>query len=287
VNQKFADAVRKLETEEARFAVGLASVRAVDEAVMAALQVATKAAGDQKAANAAADQAAAERAAMTESTLKMLRSQLEDTRLRLERTNELVAQGLAAPADLDQLKILLKNLELKLQAAQQSAETEQKRAAVTKAQFLDYTADVAKLNIEEAQLKLERTQKLVAEGVVSSQAVQEAELAVQRAKYALSLKQIEARPDVALSAPAAALRDRILREGATLSDEALIGVLKDAGKLTGDTDRAEVLLAFARQQTMTPEMATLFVAAAGGIKSDDERARVFKQPVRLRQGKGK
>jgi hypothetical protein len=91
----------------------------------------------------------------------------------------------------------------------------------------------------------------------------------------------------ALSAPAAALQNRILREGATMSDDALIGVLKDAAKLTGDTDRAEVLLAFARQQTMTPEMATLYVAAAGGIKSDDERARVFKQPVRLRQGKGK
>jgi beta-lactamase regulating signal transducer with metallopeptidase domain/uncharacterized protein YoaH (UPF0181 family) len=287
VNQKFAEAVRKLEAEEARFEVGLASVRAVDEAVLAALQVATKAAGDQKAANAAADQTAAERAATVEANLKMLRLQLEEARQRLERTNELVAQGIAAPSDLDQLKILLKNLELKLQAAQQSAETDQKRAAVTKAQLEDYTAGVAKLNIEEAQMKLERTKKLAAEGVVSPQAVQEAELAVQRAKYASSLKQMEARPDVALSAPASALRDRILREGATMADDALIGVLKEAAKLAGDTDRAEVLLAFARQQTMTPDMATLFVAAAGGIKSDDERARVFKQPVRLRQGKGK
>jgi hypothetical protein len=92
---------------------------------------------------------------------------------------------------------------------------------------------------------------------------------------------------VVLSGPAAALRDRILREGASMSDDALIGLLKDAAKLSGDTDRAEVLLTFARQQTLTPDMAALYVSAAGGIKSENERARVFKQPVRLRQGKGK
>jgi beta-lactamase regulating signal transducer with metallopeptidase domain len=287
VNKKFAEAVRLLEAEETRFGVGLTNVRAVDQAVLVALEVALKAAGDQRASNAAADQAAYGRAIQDDANVKMLRSQLEDTRLRLERTKDLVAQGVAAPSELDQLKLLLSNLELKLQAALQSAETEQKVTAGYQVKLVEYQAALAKLNVEAAQVKLERTKKMADEGVVSQQAVQEAEAALKKAQYALSLTPIEVRSAVVLSAPAVALRDRILRDGATMSDDALIGVLKDAGKLTGDTDRAEVLLAFARQQTMTPEMATLYVAAAGGIRSDAERARVFKQPVRLRQGKGK
>jgi beta-lactamase regulating signal transducer with metallopeptidase domain len=292
VKQRFAEAVKKLEAEETRFAVGVADVRAVDEAVMAALQVAITAAGQQKASNAAAEQAAVDSAAVADGTVKFLRGAIQEARVRLERATELVAQGVGAQSDVDQLKIVLKDLELKLQAA----EAEQKRVTVVdkelakgyQVQVDGYQAELAKVNIEAAQLKLERAKKLAAEGVVSAQAVREAEAAVERAKLELSQKPIAAfQPAMVLSAPAGALRDRILRDGATMSDDALIGVLKDAGKLTGDTDRAEVLLAFARQQTMTPEMATLYVAAAGGIRSDAERARVFKQPVRLRQGKGK
>jgi hypothetical protein len=283
VKAEFAEAVRKLEAEEARFGVGLASVKAVDEAVLAALQVATKAAGEQQVQTTDAERAAKQSAAQAEAASKLLQAQMDELLKKLARTKEMVAQSLASQSDLDQLTALLKNLEAKLRASA----VDQELAAVYKARYGQYQEELAKLNIEAVQLKLERAKKLAAEGVVSSQAVQEAEEALKRARLEMMLKPMEARPEVALSAPAAALRDRILREGATMSDDALIGVLKDAAKLTGDIDRAEVLLAFARQQTMTPEMATLYVAAAGGIKSDDERARVFRQPVRLRQGKGK
>jgi len=156
-------------------------------------------------------------------------------------------------------------------------------------------ATQVKTSFNEALMRLEKEEARFNVGVSTSAALSEATLAalavLERKLGAPGSAELRTSGPVpaapALSAPAAALQNRILREGATMSDEALIGVLKDAAKLTGDTDRAEVLLAFARQQTMTPEMATLYVAAAGGIKSDDERARVFKQPVRLRQGRGK
>jgi beta-lactamase regulating signal transducer with metallopeptidase domain len=156
-------------------------------------------------------------------------------------------------------------------------------------------ATQVKTSFNEALMRLEKEEARFNVGVSTSAALSEATLAalavLERKLGSPASAELRTSGPVpaapALSAPAAALQNRILREGATMSDDALIGVLKDAAKLTGDTDRAEVLLAFARQQTMTPEMATLYVAAAGGIKSDDERARVFKQPVRLRQGKGK
>jgi hypothetical protein len=159
----------------------------------------------------------------------------------------------------------------------------------------DTDAAQVKARFADALKKLEAEETRFNVGVSTSVALSQATLAAlavlegkQGAPGSVELQTYRPAPAApALSAPATGLRDRILREGATMSDDALIGVLKDAAKLTGDTDRAEVLLAFARQQTMTPEMATLYVAAAGGIKSDDERARVFKQPVRLRQGKGK
>ncbi len=33
---------------------------------------------------------------------------------------------------------------------------------------------------------------------------------------------------------------------------------------------------------MTPEMVALYVAAAGGIKSETDRARAFAQPIRVK-----
>jgi beta-lactamase regulating signal transducer with metallopeptidase domain len=290
VKQKFAEALRKLEDVETRFKYGVATLKSVDEALLAAMEVAKKAAGDQT-AKVSPEQSGAEQAAQVEKELATLRRQMEETQKNLARTKELLANGLASQAQMDTLLAQLVGLQKKLdgyaQDSSRNAELEQKLA--TEKQM---KAEYAKLSVADAELKLIRTKELADKNLVSEQQVGEAEAALRRARAEFESqgpyqKSIEARPEVPLSASAASLRDRILREGATMSDDALIGVLKDAAKLSGDTDRAEVLLAFARQQTMTLDMATLYVAAAGGIKSDEERARVFRQPVRLRQGKGK
>lgn len=151
----------------------------------------------------------------------------------------------------------------------------------------DADAAALKAKFAEALRQLEADETRFNVGVANGYTLNQstlAALAVLEGKLATP----EVRPETpALSVPAAALRDRVLREGATMSDDAVVSVLKDAAELAADADRAEVLLAVARQQTLTPDMVTLYVAAANGIRSDDERARVFKQPVRLRQGKGR
>ena len=59
-----------------------------------------------------------------------------------------------------------------------------------------------------------------------------------------------------------------------MSDDALIGVLKDAAKLTGDTDRAEGPARACASADDDAGDGDALRRAAGGIKSDDERAGV-------------
>jgi TonB family protein len=67
-----------------------------------------------------------------------------------------------------------------------------------------------------------------------------------------------------------------------LPDADLIAALKNAATMPDDTKRADMLLLLARGNAFTPEMVALYVAAANGITSETERARVFAQPIRIK-----
>src|SRR5678816_3309521 len=62
---------------------------------------------------------------------------------------------------------------------------------------------------------------------------------------------------------------------ATYSDAELIDALKAAATMSPDSARADALLSLAQRYAFTPDMVALYVAAANGIVSDSERARVF------------
>jgi hypothetical protein len=77
--------------------------------------------------------------------------------------------------------------------------------------------------------------------------------------------------------------DAPVRPGeAPMTDASLIAALKGAAAIMPDVNRANALIALAQRNAMTPEMVSLYVAAAVGITSDAERARAFGQPVRLK-----
>jgi len=69
-------------------------------------------------------------------------------------------------------------------------------------------------------------------------------------------------------------------------DMLLVTILKAAATLPDDTQRANLLLDLGQGYTLTPEMVSLYVAAASGIQSATERARVFAQPIRVKPGGG-
>jgi hypothetical protein len=69
---------------------------------------------------------------------------------------------------------------------------------------------------------------------------------------------------------------------ATYSDAELIDALKAAATTSPDSARADALLSLAQRYAFTPDMVALYVAAANGIVSDPDRARVFAQPIRLK-----
>ena len=69
---------------------------------------------------------------------------------------------------------------------------------------------------------------------------------------------------------------------APMTDAALIAALKSAAAIDSDTERANTLIALAQRQAFTPEMVSLYVAAARGIPSEAERARVFAQAIRVK-----
>jgi hypothetical protein len=66
------------------------------------------------------------------------------------------------------------------------------------------------------------------------------------------------------------------------SDADLTAALKNAAIMSPDTGRADMLVALAQRYAFTPEMVALYVAAANGIASDPDRARVFAQPIRVK-----
>jgi hypothetical protein len=67
-----------------------------------------------------------------------------------------------------------------------------------------------------------------------------------------------------------------------LSDAALVTALKNAATIKPDTERANALIALANRHVFTPEMVSLYVAAASGISSEADRARAFAQPLRVK-----
>jgi beta-lactamase regulating signal transducer with metallopeptidase domain len=67
-----------------------------------------------------------------------------------------------------------------------------------------------------------------------------------------------------------------------LPDADLLTALRNAAVLQPDSARANRLLDLAQRYAFTPEMVTLYVAAANGIGSDTERARVFAQQIRVK-----
>ena len=69
---------------------------------------------------------------------------------------------------------------------------------------------------------------------------------------------------------------------AMMTDAALITALKATATFASDLERANTLLSLAQGYAMSPEMVALYVAAASGIGSDAERARVFAQPIRVK-----
>jgi len=74
----------------------------------------------------------------------------------------------------------------------------------------------------------------------------------------------------------------VLRIPALLSDAELLGALRRMASIVSDRARADELVAVAQANALTPEMVALYVAAANGIVSDTERARVFAQPIRVK-----
>ncbi len=73
--------------------------------------------------------------------------------------------------------------------------------------------------------------------------------------------------------------------GAPMSDTDLIAALRSASAIVSDTVRADTLLALSGRYALSPEMVALYVAAANGIESESERARVFAQPIRIKGGR--
>jgi len=71
---------------------------------------------------------------------------------------------------------------------------------------------------------------------------------------------------------------------APMSDADLMAALRRAATITPDRARTDALLALSARHALSPEMVTLYVAAANGLSSDAERARVFAQPIRLKGG---
>jgi hypothetical protein len=72
-----------------------------------------------------------------------------------------------------------------------------------------------------------------------------------------------------------------------LPDAELIAALRNAGTMPNEVQRANTLLALAARNAFTPDMVALYVAAANGITSSAERARVFAQPIRVKPGGGR
>lgn len=87
-----------------------------------------------------------------------------------------------------------------------------------------------------------------------------------------------------------ASRLKLLREifsAAAPADSAIIEALKNVTAVKDETMRADTLILLAQRHGLTPDMVSLYVAAARGITSEAERTRVFAQPVRLKPGGGK
>jgi len=78
------------------------------------------------------------------------------------------------------------------------------------------------------------------------------------------------------------LTSRVSSVNAPLTDTELLDVLKGAASVKSDVERANTLLELATHYAFTPEMVTLYVAAAKGITSGAQQIRVFAQPIRVK-----
>jgi multidrug resistance efflux pump len=218
--------------------------------------------------------------------LQDVQAQIAEATAAYRRAQELFQSGLAAKDTLVSAEATLERLRIKFKEMQAALAASEKDRLLASDQPSVYASEIAKLDAAEARIKLDRTRELLASGLVGKNDVAAAELTLKKAQmdgFATYRKQ----PATAnLTGAAADLRDRV-SAGAPLSDDDLFGVLKRTMALPDDRDRSEVLLAVARFQLLSPDAVTRYIAAANSITSEDERNRVFKEPVRLKPGKGK
>jgi len=78
------------------------------------------------------------------------------------------------------------------------------------------------------------------------------------------------------------LTSRVSSVNAPLTDTEVLVVLKGAASVKSDVERANTLLELSAHYAFTPEMVTLYVAAAKGITSGAQQIRVFAQPIRVK-----
>jgi beta-lactamase regulating signal transducer with metallopeptidase domain len=124
----------------------------------------------------------------------------------------------------------------------------------------------------------------------------EANVAAMKARFGIALANLDAskyRWDLGISS-VAMLNEWTTAAVAVLTDPAssavggpgwdavLLASLRDAAKIPDDKRCADILVALAKDNALTPEMVRLYVAAANLIVSPAERARVFAQPIRVK-----
>lgn len=78
------------------------------------------------------------------------------------------------------------------------------------------------------------------------------------------------------------MRDAMVQTPRAYTDVELRDALKAAATMSPDSTRADLLLTLSGRYAFTPDMVALYVAAANGIVSDSDRARVFAQPIRVK-----
>lgn len=188
---------------------------------------------------------------------KGLLRQNEMQRAELDKQREILERRMKERADVDK--------ELRAQIEKQLGDLNQTELArqADRAKML-MKGPIRQLDAQRADEALKR--KLAAPGLLEQLALAKAGL-----------------EDAALSEEARKLLSAAIDE--KTSDNDVIDVFKNVSNLKEDSERASVLVRIARERPFTASMVSAYLAAANTIRSDYDRERVFRQPIKLKAGR--
>jgi hypothetical protein len=213
-----------------------------------------------------------------EATLKARQQGIEKESERLKQLYEkgLVSERQMRQAELDKQRALLER------TIKERADGDLESQALLKRQL-------SELQQRDLAVQAERAKTLSEKGLLSQRDAQRAEEALLQRKLADSNLYEEmalakaALADSALSEDAKKLVSRATDDKATDND--VIDVFKNISNLKEDGERASVLVRIARERPFTAAMVSAYLSAANTIRSDYDRQRVFRQPIKLKAGR--